>query len=278
MPDTALPPYIRIRPMGGWRALRLWELWEFRDVAWMLALRDAQVRYKQTALGVVWVVMQPLLASLVFAFVFGRFAGLPSDGVPYGLFIFAGLVGWQIIAGIIQRAGPSLVAETRLVTKVYFPRILVPLASAGAVLVDLSVSTAVFLLYAWTRRAAPGLSLFWFPFWILVAFALAAGVGIWFAALNVRYRDFMHATPFLLQLWLFASPIVYSKDLIPEPWRIWFALNPVVGILDGIRGALLGHSLEFGWPGVIAITMSCAVLVSGFVYFRRVEQSFADQL
>lgn len=269
---------IRIRPVSGWSALRLGELWEFRDVLLMLALRDVKLRYKQTMLGLAWVVLQPLAAAIIFAWIFGRFGRMPSDGRPYGVFVLAGLVIWQFVAGIVQRAGPSLLAETRLVTKVYFPRMLVPLASAGAVLVDFAVALAVCLAYALAMDVAPSWSLLWVPFWVGVALGLAGGLGLWLAALNVRYRDFMHAAPFLLQLWMFASPVVYAASLVPERWQMLFACNPMVGVIGGFRAALFGDGFAGGWPAVVAVSAAVLALGSGAAYFRSVEQSFADEL
>jgi len=270
--------HVRIRPVSGWGALRLGELWEFREVWLMLAWRDVKLRYKQTALGVVWVVLQPLVAAAIFAWVFGRFARMPSGGAPYGVFVLAGLLGWQFVAGILQRAGPSLVAETKLVTKVYFPRLLVPLASAGAVMIDLIVALGVYFVYAGASGVRPGWEIMLLPLWVAVAFALAAGLGLWLSAFNVRYRDFLHAAPFLLQVWMFASPIVYSRELVPERWRALFALNPMTGVAEGFRSALLRQSPLDSFAPTIAIAAAAIALVSGAAYFRRVEQTFADRL
>lgn len=278
MPAAALTSPIRIRPARGWRSLRLGELWEFRDVWLMLAWRDVQLRYKQTALGVLWVVLQPLAAAALFAAIFGRFAGLPSDGAPYVVFVLAGLLAWQLVGGIVQRAGPSLLAETRLVTKVYFPRLLVPLSSSGAVLVDFVIALMVYFAIALWRGVLPGWSFCWLPFWIGIALALGSGLGLWVAALNVRYRDFMHALPFLLQMWLFATPVVYATNMVPARWQFLFGCNPMVGVVDGFRAALFDRGFAGGWPAVVAIAGAAVALGSGAAYFRRVEQSFADQL
>ncbi len=278
MATVARPHHVRIRPAKGWSGLRLGELWEFRDVLLMLALRDVKLRYKQTALGVLWVVLQPLAAAILFAWIFGRFGQMPSDGQPYGAFVLAGLVAWQFVAGILQRAGPSVLAETKLVTKVYFPRLLVPLASAGAVLIDLGVALVVGVVYLLVVGVTPGWTILWLPFWIAIAFALASGLGLWLAAMNVRYRDFMHATPFLLQLWMFASPVVYAFSLIPERWQPWFACNPMVGVTGGFRAAFFGEAFPLTWATAVAMGCAVVALWSGAAYFRRVEQSFADQL
>lgn len=278
MSDPASSPLIRIRPMRGWSALRLGELWEFRDVARMLALRDVQLRYKQTALGIVWVILQPLAAALLFAAIFGRFAQLPSEGLPYVVFVLGGLLPWQLVSGIVQRAGPSVVAETRLLTKVYFPRLLVPLAASGAVLVDFAIMAVVCVAVAAAHGVTPGSSVVFLPIWVITGVMLGAGLGLWIAALNVRYRDFAHVLPFLLQIWLFATPVVYATSIVPGRWRPLFACNPMVGIVDGFRSSLFGRGFEGGWPAVNAIGIAIMVLLSGTAYFRRVEQSFADQL
>jgi lipopolysaccharide transport system permease protein len=277
MPAAASPRVVRIRPDRGWASLRLGELWEYRDVLLMLAMRDVKLRYKQTALGVLWVVLQPLLAGAIFAVVFGRFARLPSEGEPYVLFVFAGLVGWNLVAGVVQRAGHSLVAEAKLITKVYFPRLLIPCAAAAAAVMDFLVSLVVMAaLLAW-HGTWPGASLVLLPLVTAIAFALALGIGLWLAALNVRYRDFMYALPFLIQVWMYASPVVYGFELVPERWRAVFALNPLVGVLDGMRAALLGRGARWDLVGVAAVAAVLA-LVSGAFFFRRVERGFAESL
>lgn len=274
-----IKPHVRIRPEPGWSALRLDELWEFRDVLVMLAWRDVKLRYKQTALGVVWVVLQPLVAGAIFAVVFGHFARLPSGGKPYGLFVFSGLLGWNLFAGILQRAGNSLVTEARLITKVYFPRLLIPCAAAVSALVDYAVSLLVMAgLLVW-YGVWPGVWLALLPVTTLLTLGLAVGLSLWVSALNVRYRDFMYALPFIIQVGMYASPVVYGTELIPEEWRSVFALNPLVGVLEGGRAALLGGGGGPVWWS-LAISASVAVfaLITGAFFFRRVERSFADNL
>lgn len=272
------PPLVRIRPARGWLGLRLGELWEYRDVLVMLAARDIKLRYKQTALGIVWVVLQPLVAGLIFAVIFGRFAGLPSGGHPYLLFVFAGLLVWHLFAGVLQRAGNSLVAEAKLISKVYFPRLLIPCAAAAAALVDYAVSLGVMaVLLAW-HGVWPGWWLALLPVVTLLTLALAVGISLWISALNVRYRDFMYALPFLIQVWMYASPVVYGLEMIPERWRGLFALNPLVGIIEGNRAALLGGGDAVLSHLLIPALAAGVVLVSGAYFFRRVERSFADNL
>lgn len=279
MPAVEAPRvHVQIRPAKGWAALRLGELWEFREVGLMLAWRDVQLRYKQTMLGIVWVVLQPLLAGLIFAVIFGRFAQLPSGGQPYFLFVFAGLLVWNLFAGIVQRAGPSLVAEARLITKVYFPRILVPVAAAGAVLIDFAVSWVVMLSLMVWYGIMPGMAALLTVPLALLTVVLGLGVALWVSALHVRYRDFGYALPFLLQVWMFASPIVYGLELVPTAWRGWFVLNPLAGLVEAQRAVLLKPAAWPGAPFAISAVIAVVVLIGGIAFFRRVEREFADWL
>ncbi len=279
MDSLAAPlPIIRIRPRKGWAALNLIEVWDFRDVLWMLALRDIKLRYRQTALGIVWVVLQPLMAGVIFTIVFGNFAKLPSEGQPYLLFVFAGLMGWNLFNGVLQRAGNSLVAESKLITKVYFPRLIIPLAGALSALVDFAVTLVLMLLLLAVYQVWAGWWLALLPVVLMLNLALAVGFGLWISALNVRYRDFMYAIPFLLQVWMYASPVVYGLSLAPERWRRWFALNPLCGVLEGFRQTFLGASALDGWTIGVAVVVAAFALLSGALYFRRVEQEFDEQL
>lgn len=254
------------------------ELWSFRDVLVMLVIRDIKLRYKQTVLGVIWVVLQPLLAGAVFALVFGRFARLPSEGKPYVLFVFSGLLYWNLLAGILQRAGNSIVAESRLITKVYFPRFFIPCAATLSVVVDFSISLIVMSVLLVYFDVSPGLWLALLPFSLGLTLALGLGVGLWIAALNVRYRDFSYVLPFFVQVWMYASPIVYSFDLIPHEWRGIFLINPMIGVLECGRASILGgEQVSALHVGISAVT-SAVALITGLFYFRRVERGFADTL
>lgn len=275
--DTAKPPRsarsVVIQPNRGgveWR-----ELWRFRDLFLVLAERDIRLRYRQTALGIVWVILQPLAASLIFAAIFGLFAKLPSDGAPYLLFVFAAMLPWNLFSGGVQRAGNSLIANAGLVTKIYLPREIIPIASVSAVVLDFVVAGVVMLglmlLY--------GAPLTWA---VLVALPLAVltlvvtvGVSLFFSALNVYYRDFSYALPFILQIWMYGSPVVYSSSLVPDRWQLLYGLNPMVGVIGGFRWAFLGGS-----PPTIALAESLIVsllmLLVGASIFKRVERSFAD--
>lgn len=269
-------PTVTIRPTRGWAALNLRELWHYRDLLTILAQRDVKLRYKQTVLGVVWVVLQPLVASLIFAVIFGLFANLPSDGVPYLLFVFAGMLPWNYFSGALQRAGNSLIGDARLISKVYFPRLIIPLASTFAVLIDFAVSLFVFFVLALFYRSGLSWQIVALPYFLLITTLGAVGVSLWLSALNVQYRDFMYALPFLIQVWMFASPVVYSSSLIPERWRWLYALNPAVGYIEGFRWSLLGQSTLDWWMVLSATAVSLLAFVSGAFFFRRVERTFAD--
>jgi len=270
--------HVSIRPEHGWSALRLRELWEYRDVMIMLAVRDIKLRYKQTALGVAWVILQPLVAGFVFALIFGRFAKLPSSGQPYVLFVFAGLLGWNLFAGVLLRAGNSLVAEAKLITKVYFPRLLIPCGAAVSALLDFAITLIVMLTLLLFHGIWPGWSLILLPVVVLIMLGFAVGLSLWISAFNVRYRDFMYALPFLIQLLMYASPVVYSLDLVPPEWRTLFSFNPLVGILEGTRASFLGTTEGVGFPLAISAIWAVFALVSGALFFRRVERDFADNL
>jgi lipopolysaccharide transport system permease protein len=267
-----------IRPSRGWAVLNLRELWQYRDVLTMLALRDIKLRYKHTALGVIWVILQPLVAGLIFTIIFGKFAKLPSDGNPYLLFVFSGLIAWTFFSGAIQRAGNSLITDSRLITKVYFPRLLVPLSGTVSALLDLFVSLIVIIGLLIYYQVNPGPALLLLPVFLLLTLILATGVSLWLSALNVQYRDFMYALPFLIQVWLFASPVAYTSGLVPEKWKLIYSLNPMVGIIEGFRTAFLGSSSLTIQMFMISAVLAVTAFVSGAFFFRRVERSFADFL
>jgi lipopolysaccharide transport system permease protein len=267
-----------IRPRSGFAALDLAELWAYRDLLVLLAGRDVRLRYRQTALGIAWVILQPLLAALIFAAIFGRLAGMPSDGNPYLLFAFAGLLPWNFVSGTIQRSASSLIGESRLISKVYFPRLLIPFSSTGAVLIDFFVTLVVMAALLFAYGVRPTAQLLALPFLLLLAAAIASGIGLWVSALNVRYRDFMYAVPFLLQLWLYASPVAYSSSLVPERYRGLYRLNPAVGLIDGFRWSLLGRG-ALDWRALaVSVGVALVALISGAYVFRRVERGFADAL
>lgn len=256
--------------------LNVREVWRYRDLLLILGLRDVKLRYKQTALGITWVLLQPLLAALLFAVVFGRLGRFPSDGYPYWQFAFTGLVAWNFFSGILQRAGGSVVAESRLITKVYFPRVLVPFASALAVGVDFLISTAFLILVLAFTGEGISWRLLMLPALMLQATLAATGASLFIAAMNVRYRDFGYALPFFTQMWFFATPVAYSLSLVPASWQPFSALNPAVGFVDGFRWSLLGSG-TLGATAVIVSTLSALALFAfGSAVFRRAERSFAD--
>jgi lipopolysaccharide transport system permease protein len=273
-PEAARPlPRIRIEPRG--RAVDWLELWRFRDLFLILAQRDIKLRYRQTALGVVWVILQPLAASLIFAVIFGSLANLPSDGTPYFLFVFAAMLPWGLFSGGVQRAGNSLINDARLISKVYFPRAIIPIASTAAVLLDFVVASGVMLALMVIDQTPLAWNLVAVPLLILVVLAITVGMSLLFSALNVYYRDFAYALPFLLQVWMYASPVVYSSSLIPPQWRLLYGLNPMVGVIDGFRWALLGGVMPVTSIIEAAVVGGAMLLVGAWV-FDRVERGFAD--
>jgi lipopolysaccharide transport system permease protein len=272
------PEPVVIRPPSRWAGFGLRELWRYRELLYFLAWRDLKVRYKQTFLGVTWAVLQPLMYMVVFTLFFGRLADLYSEGKPYALLALSGSVIWLFFANSVTLASNSLVGNAALITKVYFPRILVPIAPVIAAIVDFLLAFAVLLGVMAVYGFPPGFGLrVWFaiPF-VLLAMGTAIGVGSLLAALNVKYRDVRYGVPFMIQLWLFASPVVYSSELLGEPWKTLYYLNPMAGVVEGFRWATLGGAAP-SWQSIALSTASGAVmLVAGFLYFRRTERQFAD--
>jgi lipopolysaccharide transport system permease protein len=266
-----------IEPSRGWVPLKLSELWEYREVLYYLVWRDIKVRYRQTAIGALWAVIQPLTTMIVFSVFLGGLAKVPSDGAPYPLFAFAALVPWTFFANGLTQSANSLVASGNLITKVYFPRLLVPLARVLSGLPDIGLSFLVLIaLVGWYGELRLTASLVWLPFLALLALLTAFGVGLWLSALNVQYRDVQHAVPFLIQIWMFSTPIAYPSSLLPEPWRTVYGLNPIVGVVEGFRWALLASGRPPGLPLVVSLVAALVLLVSGAFFFRRVERTFAD--
>lgn len=275
---TVRRPTVVIEPGSGWSALNLRELWTYRDLLVILAGRDVKLRYKQTGLGITWVILQPLVAALIFTVMFGRFAKLPSDGHPYLLFVFSGVVIWNYFAAVLQRAGNSLITDSRLITKVYFPRLAIPLASTFSAMIDLLVSLVVLAVFMIFYGVAPTWRILFLPLFLILTAVAATGVSLWLSALNVKYRDFVHAMPFMLQVWMFASPVAYATSIVPEKWRLLYSINPAVSFIEGARWAILGTSSIR--PDMVAITalVSLVVFVAGAFFFRRVERGFADSV
>jgi lipopolysaccharide transport system permease protein len=271
-----LPEIIRIAPSVGWSPVDLAEVWRYRELIYFFIWRDIKVRYKQTALGVAWAVIQPLTSMVVFSLFFGRLAKIPSDGVPYPLFNLVALVPWNFFANGLSQIANSLVESANLIKKVYFPRLVVPLGAllSGSVDFALTFVLVVSMMFYYGVRLGPH-AIFFVPF-LLLSMVTCLGAGLWLAALNVQYRDVRYVIPFLVQLWLFATPIVYPSSLLAQPWRTIYGLNPMVGVIEGSRWALLGTSTAPGPIVAVSSLASVALLVSGAFYFRRMERSFAD--
>lgn len=272
LPDK---PVVTIKPSGRWVALDVRDLWAYRDLLYFLTWRDVKVRYKQTALGAAWAIIQPLFTMLIFWLFFGRLAGMPSDGVPYPLFALAGLIPWTFFANAITNSGNSLIGSANLITKVYFPRMIIPVAAVGAGLVDLAIAFGLMAVMMIWFKVHVTASLLLLPLLVLVTATLATGVGMFMSALNVKYRDIRYALPFCIQLWMFASPIIYPVTLVPEKWRWVLHLNPVVGVIDAFRAAFFGRPVD--WQSLaVAVTLTLVVLVASAFHFRRMEKTFAD--
>jgi lipopolysaccharide transport system permease protein len=278
MVDSSSPPrlpVISIRPGGNTLRQRLREAWDHRELLLFLTWRDISVRYKQTLLGAAWALLQPLLTTLVFAVFFGRLAGVPSDGIPYPVFAFCGLLPWQLFAYALTSSANSLVANEQLVTKVYFPRLIMPLSAVLAGLVDFTVALVILLVLMAHYRIAPTRAVWTLPLFILLTVTAASAVGLSLSALNVRYRDVRHTLPFLTQIWMLATPIAYPSSLVPERLRAIYGLNPMAGVVEGFRWALLGGAA----PGAMLLVSTLVVLLGlsvSVLYFIRVERTFAD--
>jgi lipopolysaccharide transport system permease protein len=267
---------VMIRASHGWAPLSLAELWEYRELLYFLTWRDIKVRYKQTVLGAAWAVIQPFFMMVVFTIFFGRLARLPSDGFPYPVFAFSALVAWTYFATALTQSANSLVDNARLITRVYFPRLLVPLAAVLAGLVDLAIALVVLTGLLLFYRVSPTRNMLVLPFLALLAALTALAAGLWLSALNVKYRDVRYTIPFLIQFWLFATPVAYSSSLVPERWRALFGLNPMTGVVEGFRWALLGQSPAFAAALPLSVLVVAVTLVGGLYFFRRTEKGFAD--
>jgi lipopolysaccharide transport system permease protein len=269
-------PIIDITPPKGWLDLNLRELWQFRELAYFFVWRDIKVRYKQTAIGAAWALLQPLATMLVFSLFFGRLAKIPSGGVPYPIFYLAAVLPWMYFAGALQNATNSVVEQRGVVTKVYFPRLVLPLSSVVSGLLDFAIGFVMFLFMALFYRVAPGRAILLFPAFLLLAVATALGAGLWLSALNAIYRDVRYAVAFLIQFWMFASPVAYPSTLVPARWRWLYGLNPMAGVIEGFRWALTGK----GQPPSLMLAASTGavmiVLIGGMFFFRKMEAIIAD--
>jgi len=269
-------PVIRIEPSTGWVSLKLKELWEYRELLYFLTWRDIKVRYKQTVLGAAWAIIQPFFMMVIFSLFFGRLAKIPSDGIPYPIFSYAALVPWTFFANGLNMASNSLVSSANLIRKVYFPRLAIPLATVLSGVVDFVLAFVMLIGMMFYFGMVPTINVIWLPLFLLLALVTSLGVSLWLSAMNVQFRDVRYTIPFLTQFWLFATPIAYPSSLLSEPWRTLYGINPMVGVVEGFRWAMLGTNTA---PGPIIIVSSLAalfLLVSGAFYFRRMEKTFAD--
>jgi lipopolysaccharide transport system permease protein len=269
-------PAIVIRPPTARAALDLRELWSYRELLYFFVWRDVKVRYKQTLLGAAWAILQPLSAMVVFSLFFGRLAGMPSDGVPYPIFAYAALVPWTFFATGVTHASSSLVSHQELIKKVFFPRLAIPVAAVLVGVLDFVLAFLVLLGMMLVAGIPPTVRMAWVPLLLAIALATALGAGIWLSALNVRYRDVQHLVPFVVQIWLFMTPVVYPSSLLPEPWRTVYAANPMVGVVEGFRWALLGAPTAPALTIAVSGLAAAALFASGLRYFRDVERTFAD--
>ena len=266
----------RIQPETGWTPLDLQETWRYRELLYFLVWRDIKVRYKQTVLGAAWAVIQPVFTMVVFSLFFGKLAKISSDGIPYPIFSYAALVPWCFFDNGLNLSSNSLVGSANLIKKVYFPRLAIPIATVLSGVVDFALAFVVLLGMMFYFGIVPTVNLIWFPLFLLLAFVTALGAGLWLSALNVQYRDVRYVVPFLSQIWLFSTPVAYPSTLLSEPWRTVYGLNPMAGVVEGFRWALLGTETAPGPLIAVSALAAFAMLVSGAYYFRRMEASFAD--
>jgi lipopolysaccharide transport system permease protein len=278
LPLPGAPTTVHIEPPRGWFELRLYEVWQYRELLYFFIWRDVKVRYKQTVIGIAWVVLQPLMTMGVFTLFFGRLAKLPSDGLPYPVFYFSALVPWTYFSTALQSCTSVVVDNQRVITKVYFPRLVLPLSAVVSGLVDFAIGFVVLLVVTAIYGIKPTLAALWLPVLLLLAVLTALGVGLWMSALNALYRDVRYVMPFLVQFWMFASPVAYPSSLVPQRWRWLYGLNPMAGVIDGFRWALTGHGVA---PGPLMLASASAVMVvllGGLFFFQRMEGTVADRV
>lgn len=264
-----------IRPTNGWAPIDLHELWSYRELLYTFIQRDIRIRYKQTALGAAWAIIQPLFMMVVFTVFFGKLAKISSEGIPYPIFSYAALLPWTLFAEGIQRSTTSMVTNSRIMTKVYYPRLIMPLSGVISPLMDFAVAFVILLGMMFYFGYPPTIKILWLPLFMLLALSTSLGVGLWLSALNVQYRDFQYTVPFLIQIWLFASPVVYPSSLLPYPYSVIYGLNPMAGVIEGFRWALLGTNPPSSMIAVSTMIV-LVILISGAFYFKRMEKIFAD--
>lgn len=284
MAQTALTPKTQqeevlvLKPTRGWSALNLRDLWKYRELVYFLTWRDIKVRYKQTILGASWAVIQPLVNMIVLTIIFGRLANMSTEGIPRPIFTFTALLPWGLFSKALSDAGRSMLSNRSMITKIYFPRLIIPLSSVMSGVVDFAIQFVVLLAMMVYYRFTPTLNIWTLPFFLLLSLVTALGFGLWLSALNVLYRDVGYILPFLTQIWLLLTPVAYSASEVPDQWRLIYALNPMVGVVEGFRWALLGSANAPGPILIISSTISLLLLISGMYYFRRMERTFADMV
>ena len=275
-PSTNPTATILIEPPRRWERLDLRECWRYRELLYFLAWRDVKVRYKQTVIGAAWAILQPFLTMVVFSIIFGRLLSVPSEGVPYPVFSYAALLPWNFFAGALTRSGNSLVSDANLISKVYFPRLILPTSAVLSLLLDFAVAFVILLMMMFIFGVVPGVAAITLPVFVVLAVGTALASGLWLSAANIKYRDVAYVIPFLTQFWLFVTPVAYPSSIIPDRWRLLYGLNPMVGVVEGFRWALLGQQ-ELAWDLLVVSTLVVlAALITGLFYFRRTEHEFAD--
>ena len=267
-----------LRPSRGWSALNLRDLWLYRELVYFLTWRDIKVRYKQTVLGAGWAILQPLINMVVLSVIFGNFAKMPTEGIPRPIFTFAALLPWGLFSKALNDAGRSMLSNRNMITKIYFPRLIIPLSSVLGGVVDFLIQFGILILMMIYYGFPPTVNIWALPLFLLLALATALGFGLWLSALNVLYRDVNYILPFLTQLWVLVTPVAYSSKVVPDQWRILYALNPMVGVVEGFRWALLGTETVPGANMILSVVISLVLLVTGMYYFRRMERTFADMV
>lgn len=270
------PPHITIQPSRGWVSLRTRDLVEYRELIFYLTWRDIKVRYKQTILGALWAILQPLFTMVIFSIFFGKLAGIPSDGLPYPLFCYSGMVIWTFFANGVLGSSNSMVEASNTIKKIYFPRLIIPISSIMSGVIDFALAFTILLVMMAYYGVWPGWNVLWLPLFLLMALISAMGVGFWFSAMNVLFRDVRYAIPFIIQAWLFLTPIAYPTSLLSNGWKIVYGLNPMAGIVDGLRWSLLGVSSKPDSMIIVSAGISVFIFVTGAFYFRRTERVFAD--
>ncbi|MFX1552314.1 MAG: ABC transporter permease [Promethearchaeota archaeon] len=276
MLEEAKASAIYIRPSRGWRLPPIRDIWAYRELLYFLVWRDLKVRYKQTVLGILWAIIQPFFLMVIFSIFFGKLGKIPSEGIPYPIFTYVALLPWSYFAQSLNGCSNSLVGNSHLITKVYFPRLIIPISSVISGLVDFGISFSILLVMMYYYQIFPSLTFLLVPLLILMAMAIALGVGLWLSALNVQYRDIRYATSFLIQFWFFATPVVYPSSLVHGMWRFFYGLNPMVGVVEGFRRALLGKGQILNLMFAISIIVILFLIITGTLYFQRMERRFSD--